>query len=323
MKLKRILTRYYPPGLGLHYVCKDGRPKIRELDILELTSETSDVDAFVDLIASRERLLTPRWRQKLKPRVRALVKQLQRNYKAKYSLLRTVNSHVMPLTNTAFNKSGSRFVTGSYDSTCKVWDTETGEELRTLKGHSNVVYAVAFNKPYSDLIATGSFDKSTRVWSCSTGKLHHTFRAHAEEVVCVMFDPTGRHVCSGSMDWTAKLFDVETGRQVQTLDGHIAEVVGVQYSTDGALLVTASFDHTVRLWDPRAGHAVRTLEGHVGEISCASFDFAGGVVVSASIDKTCKTWDVASGRCLNTFKGRYVGRSVGRSVGLSRLIQPL
>ena len=40
------------------------------------------------------------------------------------------------------------FITGSYDRTCKVWDTASGEELHTLEGHKNVVYAVAFNNPY-------------------------------------------------------------------------------------------------------------------------------------------------------------------------------
>ena len=41
-----------------------------------------------------------------------------------------------------------RFITGSYDRTCKVWDTASGEELHTLEGHKNVVYAIAFNNPY-------------------------------------------------------------------------------------------------------------------------------------------------------------------------------
>mgnify|MGYP000231711971 CR=1 FL=1 len=40
------------------------------------------------------------------------------------------------------------FITGSYDRTCKVWDTASGEELHTLEGHRNVVYAIAYNNPY-------------------------------------------------------------------------------------------------------------------------------------------------------------------------------
>ena len=44
-----------------------------------------------------------------------------------------------------------RFITGSYDRTCKVWDTLTGAELHTLSGHKNVVYTLAFNVPYGYL----------------------------------------------------------------------------------------------------------------------------------------------------------------------------
>lgn len=46
-----------------------------------------------------------------------------------------------------------RFITGSYDRTCKVWDTFTGEEIVSLEGHKNVVYCIAFNNPFGyDLI---------------------------------------------------------------------------------------------------------------------------------------------------------------------------
>lgn len=37
----------------------------------------------------------------------------------------------------------------------QVWDTATGEELLTLEGHKNVVYAIGFNNPYGDKIVTG------------------------------------------------------------------------------------------------------------------------------------------------------------------------
>eukprot|EP00965_Chrysotila_dentata_P227678 6196148-Pleurochrysis_carterae.AAC.3 len=35
-------------------------------------------------------------------------------------------------------------------SLSQVWNTLTGEELLTLEGHKNVVYAIAFNNPYGD-----------------------------------------------------------------------------------------------------------------------------------------------------------------------------
>ena len=64
-----------------------------------------------------------------------------------FYLFKILRAHILPLTNCGFNKSGDRFITGSYDRTCKVWNTLTGEELLTLEGHKNVVYAIAFNNP--------------------------------------------------------------------------------------------------------------------------------------------------------------------------------
>jgi dynein assembly factor with WDR repeat domains 1 len=79
------------------------------------------------------------------------------------------DAHVLPLTNCAFNKPGDRFITGSYDQTCKVWDTFTGEQLLSLEGHEGVVYALAFNNPFGDTIMTGSFDRTAKLWNASTG----------------------------------------------------------------------------------------------------------------------------------------------------------
>jgi dynein assembly factor with WDR repeat domains 1 len=76
-----------------------------------------------------------------------------------FFLFKILRAHILPLTNCAFNKSGDKFITGSYDRTCKVWNTISGDELLTLEGHRNVVYAIAFNNPYGDKIITGSFGK--------------------------------------------------------------------------------------------------------------------------------------------------------------------
>ena len=49
-------------------------------------------------------------------------------------LYKVLRAHILPLTNCAFNKSGDRFITGSYDRTCKVWDTASGEAVASAAG---------------------------------------------------------------------------------------------------------------------------------------------------------------------------------------------
>jgi dynein assembly factor with WDR repeat domains 1 len=70
-----------------------------------------------------------------------------------------------------FKKKKKRFITGSYDRTCKIWDSQSGEELHTLEGHKNVVYCIAFNNPFGDKVVTGSFDKTAKIWDVETGNL--------------------------------------------------------------------------------------------------------------------------------------------------------
>ena len=76
-----------------------------------------------------------------------IAKQLE-NQEQKFGIFKTLRGHILPLTNCAFNKQGDKFITGSYDRTCKVWDTASGKELLSLDEHTNVVYTMAFNKPY-------------------------------------------------------------------------------------------------------------------------------------------------------------------------------
>ena len=81
-----------------------------------------------------------------------------------FTLFKRLKAHMQPLTNCAFNKYGTNFLTGSYDKTCKIWDTETGSELLTLRWHKNIVYCIAYNNPFGDKVATGSFDKTAKLW---------------------------------------------------------------------------------------------------------------------------------------------------------------
>ena len=53
---------------------------------------------------------------------------------------RTLKGHTGAVWSVAFSPDGKRIVSGSEDKTLKVWDATTGQEMLTLKGHTDVVY---------------------------------------------------------------------------------------------------------------------------------------------------------------------------------------
>src|SRR5260370_33333312 len=68
-----------------------------------------------------------------------------------------------------FTNDGLALVSGSYDSTVKVWDTQTGQASSTLAGHRNSILAVALTRDGKTL-ASGSSDQSVKLWNLKTGK---------------------------------------------------------------------------------------------------------------------------------------------------------
>ena len=61
------------------------------------------------------------------------------------SLVRTLQGHTRAVNGVALREDGRRAVSASSDKTLKVWDVETGRELRTLFGHTNWVTGVALS----------------------------------------------------------------------------------------------------------------------------------------------------------------------------------
>ena len=206
MKLKRFLLRYYPPGIILEFVRSNQQIETKYIDLLNLTPDT-DVEALINQILMEEPAISSSKRPHLRKLIQKLMEKLYSSVSHQFQPFRTLKAHILPLTNCGFNKSGDKFITASYDRTCKVWDTISGSELLSLEGHHNVVYTIAFNTPYGDRIGTGSFDNTAKLWDSNTGTCYYTLRGHQGEIVCLNFDTNGFLFATGSMDQTAKLWD--------------------------------------------------------------------------------------------------------------------
>jgi len=176
-------------------------------------------------------------------------------------------------------------ITGSYDRTARIWNFETGQEIRCLKGHTRALRALQFD---AVKLVTGSMDHTLRIWNWRTGECISTLEGHTDGVVCLNFDAT--LLASGSVDTTVKVWNFRT-RECFTLCGHRDWVNAVllwdsnsgtaaapssvpdalssqsqQHVPPGKMLFSASDDRSVRLWDLTLRTCVRQFSGHMGHV---------------------------------------------------------
>ena len=64
--------------------------------------------------------------------------------------------------------------------TVKIWDKNSSNQLRSLTGHSDEVYAVAFDSNH--MLASGSYDKTIKLWDKNSGALLRTLTGHEHHV---------------------------------------------------------------------------------------------------------------------------------------------
>ncbi len=227
-----------------------------------------------------------------------------------------------------FSLDGNLLATNSGDSTVKLWDvsplygnsTASVARLKTLKGHTGRVYAIAF---LPDSLVTGGEDQLIRLWDLNSGECLRIFTGHDShifDVACLSRPDQAALIASGgSTDQTIRLWNAQTGDCLSTLTGHQAAIQTLAFSPDGSLLASGSADQTIRLWDVNSGSLVKTLTGHSKELRSVAFSPDGSLLLSASEDETLRLWQVQSGELVQSLRADrlYEGLNITGATGLS------
>eukprot|EP01105_Mastigella_eilhardi_P026190 TRINITY_DN7431_c0_g1_i1.p1 TRINITY_DN7431_c0_g1~~TRINITY_DN7431_c0_g1_i1.p1 ORF type:complete len:342 (+),score=83.25 TRINITY_DN7431_c0_g1_i1:86-1027(+) len=186
------------------------------------------------------------------------------------------------------------FVSGSDDTTAKVWDARVKGCVRSLK-HQFSVTAVAFGEE-SHQIFTGGLDNDIRMWDLRKGdeeSIALTLQGHADTVTGLSLSPDGSYVLSNSMDSTVRIFDVRpyapVDRCVKVFQGaqHNAEhhLLRCAWSPDGQRVAAGSADRCVWIWDTTTRTPLYKLPGHTGSVTEVQFHPKEAIIGSCSIDK--------------------------------------
>lgn len=124
---------------------------------------------------------------------------------------RNSNIHIRKKTHFCITYS-DRIVTGSFDTTVKIWCASSGLCRSTLIGHTAEVVSAQFQPINGETICSSSMDGTARLFHIESGQELQTLKHHGAEVINCQFSRDGNLLLTGSFDRTASIWDVKSKR---------------------------------------------------------------------------------------------------------------
>lgn len=199
---------------------------------------------------------------------------------------------------------------GGQDFSVRLWEIETGKEIRRLEGHTSAVMGVDFS-PDGRFALSASLDRSLIYWDLTTGEQVYHLQGHTSPVLAATISPDGQYAVSSSgrvftdhsqaPDNSLRIWDLQSGLEIRRFDANLDSIRTLAFTPDGKLL-TGSLDGTLRLQDIETGKFLFTAKARLPTIlsieSCGDNRQA-----LTSVEDMLQLWDLVSGIEIRFYEG--------------------
>ncbi len=239
----------------------------------------------------------------------------------------------------AISPDNTKLVSGSHDTTVRLWDILSGECLAVMTTHDYWVSRVIFLDDIN-IISCGEDGKichwnlitkkvnilptNTQYWLMGVGasvdgkiitagynnnsielfdfatKTTHTINSQGNRIRFMSFSQDLQHLVTLSDDGLLSLCDYQQLTCVKTYLVGGRDWIGLSFLPQDNGKVAIAGRAGIQIWDIVNGRCIRELLGHTAPVCSIDFTSNGEYLLSSSEDGTVKLWDMNKGRVITT-----------------------
>lgn len=178
-------------------------------------------------------------------------------------VMRRLPAHSDPVGGVDFSTDGTLIVSCAGDGLIRIWDTATGQCLRTLVHEDNAPVSSVRFSPNGKFVLAWTLDSCIRLWNYVEGRCVKTYQGHQNAKFSlggafgVYGDEEGEvglgekkaFAVSGSETGEILWWDVQSKEVLQRERAHEGVVLGIDTLDERGLVVSCGVDKTVRIWE--------------------------------------------------------------------------
>jgi cell division cycle protein 20 (cofactor of APC complex) len=170
------------------------------------------------------------------------------------------------VTSVSWAADGKHIAVGTNSAEVQIWDAERSRQVRSLRGHSARVSALAWN---GSTLSTAGRDNNIMNHDVRVREhLTSTLRAHEQEVCGLKWSPSGQQLASGGNDNLLHIWDVHgmaNNQYLHRMDAHQAAVKALAWCPFQSNLLASgggTADRTIKFWNTHTGAMLNSIDTH-------------------------------------------------------------
>lgn len=157
--------------------------------------------------------------------------------------------------------NNDRVVTAHKSGLMKMWDRETGNQLKVWRSeHKGPVARFAFDST-DENIASGGSDGNIRLWDLAHNTCTSSLRGAMGVFSVLKYHPDSKKqlIFGAADDTKIRSWNSKTGKEGLVYSGHFSKITSLQFTPDGQNMISSGRDRVLILWNLDETKAVRVI----------------------------------------------------------------